>query len=245
MNSVAKKNTIAQLQRTILAMQHISMQDSQGKLGLGVIEDAFPEQTFHKAAVHEFVSYSREDIAATNGFLAALTSKLMPQNGYCLWVGASPNIYAPALQQFNIPAEQIIFVRSLKDKESLWIMEEALKCPALSAVIADIPNMSFTASRRLQLAVENSKTTGLIHRHYPNLNSSIAAVSRWHISPLPSTAPHGLPGLGHPTWAVELLKVRNGRPGNWHIHWNGNDFMLNTATNQAATKTNKNWQYYG
>lgn len=244
MNSVAKQNTIAQLQRSILAMQHISMQDSQGQLGLGAIEKAFPDHTFPKAAVHEFVSYSREDIAATNGFLAALSSKLMPKNGYCLWVGASPNIYAPALQQFNIPAEQIIFVRSLKDKESLWIMEEALKCTALSAVIADIPNLSFTASRRLQLAVESSKITGLIHRHYPNHNSSIAAVSRWHIKPLPSVVPNGLPGIGYPTWAVELLKVRNGRPGAWHIHWHANDFKLNSAA-QATNTTNKDWQHYG
>ena len=36
----------------------------------------------------------------------------------------------------------------------LWVIEEALKCEGLAAVIGEIKELSFTQSRRLQLAVE-------------------------------------------------------------------------------------------
>jgi len=41
-------------------------------------------------------------------------------------------------------------------------MEEALKCESLSAVIAETPEISFTVSRRLQLAVEQNRVTSFI-----------------------------------------------------------------------------------
>jgi hypothetical protein len=28
-----------------------------------------------------------------------------------------------------------------------------------------------------------------------------------------------MPGVGFPGWNVELLKVRNGKPGSWQIEW--------------------------
>ena len=28
-----------------------------------------------------------------------------------------------------------------------------------------------------------------------------------------------MPGVGFPRWNVELLKVRNGKPGSWQIEW--------------------------
>jgi protein ImuA len=98
-------------------------------------------------------------------------------------------------------------------------MEEALKCDGLSAVIGEVPELSFTASRRLQLAVEKSQVTGfLIRRSVRHLNTT-ACVTRWKITSLPSESEDDLPGIGYPRWNVELLKVRNGKPGSWQIEW--------------------------
>ena len=107
-----------------------------------------------------------------------------------------------------------------KEKEILWVMEEALKCEGLAAVIAETPEISFTASRRFQLAVEQSRVTGFIIRRNPK-NLATACVTRWKISPLPSATEDGLPGVGFPRWNVELLKVRNGTPGKWQLEWAG------------------------
>src|SRR5450631_649056 len=98
-------------------------------------------------------------------------------------------------------------------------MEEALKCEGLAAVAGEIPHIDFTASRRLQLAVEKSSVTGLLLRHRPRQLNTIACVARWQINPLPSELEDDLPGVGFPRWNVELLKVRNGKPGAWQMEW--------------------------
>ena len=96
-------------------------------------------------------------------------------------------------------------------------MEEALKCTGIAAVIGDMQELSFTNSRRLQLAVEQSQVTGFVFRRNPRHLDTTACVTRWKISSLPSELKEGMPGVGFPRWNVELLKVRNGRPGKWQI----------------------------
>jgi protein ImuA len=34
-----------------------------------------------------------------------------------------------------------------------------------------------------------------------------------------------MPGVGFPRWNVNLLKVRNGKPGSWEIEWAENQFQ--------------------
>jgi len=85
--------------------------------------------------------------------------------------------------------------------------------------------LGFTESRRLQLAVEKSGVTGFIHRQSPKTQNSVACTTRWKISPAQSYTQDDLPGVGHPVWNVELVKVRNGRPDSWQVGWFGNRFM--------------------
>ncbi|HEX6180009.1 MAG TPA: Error-prone repair protein ImuA, partial [Chitinophagaceae bacterium] len=33
-----------------------------------------------------------------------------------------------------------------------------------------------------------------------------------------------MPGIGFPRWQVNLLKIRNGKPGNWQIEYKSNQF---------------------
>ena len=101
----------------------------------------------------------------------------------------------------------------------LWTMEEALKCEGLAAVIGEIKELNFTVSRRLQLAVEQSRVTGFIIRNNPRTITTSACVTRWKITTLPSELKDGLPGVGFPRLNVGLLKVRNGKPGNWQIEY--------------------------
>jgi protein ImuA len=220
-----KKKIIAQLQGEILSMQGLR-DSSAGKLRLGleVLEQAFPNQTFPVAAVHEFLSYGREEAAATNSFMSCLLNKLMPKDGYCIWVAVRRSIYPPALKRFGIDADRIVFVDAVKNVDALWVIEEALKCDQVAAVVGEVPDLNFTESRRLQLAVESSKVTGLIHRCYPRQENTVACVSRWHIKPVPSQMEDGLPGVGFPQWEVHLSKVRNGHPGTWLVEWAGSGF---------------------
>lgn len=219
--NTAKRNIITELERQILPLQgfkpfvHNSMLD----VGLGSITNAFPNQTFPLGAVHEFMCDREEEMAATIAFISGIASSLMRNEGIALWIGAGHTIFPPALKQFGLVPENIIFVDLKKEKEILWVMEEALKCNGLSAVICELKDLSFTASRRLQLAVEQTKVTGFIlRRHTCNMNAT-TSLARWRIRSLSSVAIEELPGVGFSRWQVQLLKVRNGKPGSWQLEW--------------------------
>ena len=100
-----------------------------------------------------------------------------------------------------------------------------MKCNGLAAVVCELQELSFTSSRRFQLAVEESAVTGFILRVNPRKLSTTACVTRWQISSLPSEATE-LPGVGFPNWNVELLKVRNGKPDSWQVEWAAGKFHL-------------------
>lgn len=195
-------------------------------LGLGSISSSFPNGSFPVGAVHEFLYVDNEGNASASGFLTGMLSSLMGDKGTALWISSNRTIFPPALRHFGVQPDRIVFVDLAREKDILWVMDEALKCGALSAVIGELKNISFTESRRLQLAVERSQVTGFIlRRNTSNLNTT-ACVSRWRISPIESELTDGLPGVGFPRWKVELLRMRNGRAGWWTIKWMKQRFVI-------------------
>lgn len=218
----AKQDIIQQLQKEVLSMQKLKKVSGRSlDTGLWEMEKAFPDQTFPLGVVHEFISNAQEDAAATNGFMAGLISQLV-RKGTTIWVSNKRTIFPPALSAFGIEPERIIFIDLWRQKEILWAIEEALKCDTVAAVIGELSELSFTESRRLQLAVEQSRVTGFIHRYNLRTENVTACVSRWRIKPLASDIK--LPGMGFPRWNVQLLKVRNGKPGSWQIEWSAGQF---------------------
>jgi protein ImuA len=143
----------------------------------------------------------------------------MRNKGVVIWIGSAITIFPPALQTFGLEPDKVIFINLKKDKDILWAMEEALKCETSAAVVAEVKELSFMASRRLQLAVEKSNVTGFILRHSLLKPNITACVTRWQITSLPANLLSDMPGVGFPRWNVELLKVRNGKPGKWQVEF--------------------------
>lgn len=220
MTPLNKADRLAELKMDILRFQGFnSTSNSTVDLGLGPIKQAFPNGTFPLGAVHEFLSTGAENSAASSGFIAALIASLMEDKSAALWISSSRTLFPPALSSFGIQPDRFIFVDLQKEKDAIWVMEEALKCSALSAVIGEIREIDFTTSRRLQLAVEQSQVNGFILRNnFRHLNTT-ACISRWKIIPLPSDPFNNLPGIGFPKWRAELLRMRNGKSGMWDIQW--------------------------
>lgn len=216
---------IARLQREILPLQGFKYSGGTStSLRLGPINHAFPNKEFPLGAVHEFCCDNTESKTSTGGFVAAILSMIMQNEGAVLWIGPSSNIFPHALKMFGLDPGKIIFVNLQKERDILWAVEEALKCEGLAAVIGEIKEISFTASRRLQLAVEQSRVTGFILRYNPRNLNTTACVTRWKINSIPSMLEDEMPGVGFPRWNVELLKVRNGKPGIWQVEYAGKSF---------------------
>lgn len=235
-----QQDIIQRLQREILQLQG-SRPPAPGQIdiALGPIKAAFPNKTFPTGAIHEFICPAPADEAATVGFVAGLISGLMQMGGVCVWVSAGRKVYPPGLKTFGIAPDRVIFMDMRTEKEVLWVMEEALKCEGLAAVAGELRELGMTVSRRYQLAVEQSRVTGLVIRQQPRQLYPNAAVARWHVTHLPSMlgspspgsdlAHADMPGVGFPRWNIQLIRIRNGHPGSWEVGWQAGRFHFGTA----------------
>lgn len=224
-----KQKIVKQLRAQLLQMQGGAPNDIHGcPVGLGSIELTFPGKVFPTACIHELLTSNTEEVAASSGFISGVLSHMMGNSGTCLWIGSSPRLspFPPALATFGIAPERIVFVEVKRERDILWAMEEALKCKALVAAVAELPTMDFAQSQRLQLTVEKSRVTGFVLRTQPLAIGNTACAARWRIRPLPSVLEDGMPGVGFPRWDVELLKVRNGSPGRWEVKWSKGQFVF-------------------
>lgn len=239
MSAVAKVGIFEKLQGDILRMEGFrSFANARHDIGLGPMLNAFPNATFPIGAVHEFLAMD-ENISATSGFITALISSIAQTTHVAMWIGTKHTIFPPGLNAFNVDAERMLFVHLQHEKDVLWTIEEALKSNALSSVVADVSHLDFTSSRRLQLAVEQSQVTGFLIRTDKKQVNATASVARWKVNALPSDPIDNLPGVGFPSWRVELLRVRNGKPGVWELKWRAGKFYHASEIYTSATDSRK------
>jgi len=230
-----KADIITQLKKELLALQGFKpLVHAQHKIELGTINHSFPDSQFPLGVNHEFICNDHESLTASSGFVAGVLSSLLQKGpafakatadresaggGAVVWISSSQIIFPPALVSFGIEPSQIIFIQLRNQKEILWTIEEALKCEGLTAVVGEINTLDLTQSRRLQLATEQSRVTGFLLRTHQRILSTTACTCRWQIHSIKSEPENGLPGVGFPRWNIELLKVRNGKPGSWQLEW--------------------------
>lgn len=238
-----QKDIIARLQGDILRLQGQPPAAKQpaGRVNLGPVLNAFPYKVFPVGAVHEYITTTPAATAATAGFVAGILNGLMRHSGPCIWISRDRLLFPPGLRSFGLSPERILFVNAGKGKDLCWAMETCLQMDGLSAVVGELPDLDFTASRRLQLSVEKSGVTGFILRQKPPNLHPTACVSRWQITPLASYYPEYLPGVGVPCWQVELLKIRGGKPGSWQLSWIEDAFraLPDTATDITSIPLRK------
>jgi protein ImuA len=241
-HATSKQDLISNLRKDMMLWEGFKP-PAAGKadvLGLGPLEAAFPNSVFPTGTIHEFISGEPEYAAASDGFITGLLKGLMLKGGACLWIGTSRLVFPPALKPFGIDPDRIIFIDLNREKDILWVMEEALKCEGLAAVIGEMKQISFAESRRLQLATEKSRVTGFVIRTNPEKITSTACTARWKITPIPSDLEdESLPGVGYPRWNIELLKVRNGNPGTWQMEWSDRFIPLTKRTSASIINTLK------
>lgn len=190
-----RKDIIDQLKRDILLMENYVSLPTEIKLipGPEAIEAAFPFGT-----IHEFLTFEPEQAAACCGFIGGIMSALMKQDGVCIWVSNMQRCFPLALKIFGMEPHGVVFVNPQREKDVLWATEEALKCKAISIVIAEVGELSFMQSRRLQLAVESSRATGFILRNNESKLCSTVSTARWQITPIASESEDGMLGISFP-----------------------------------------------
>jgi hypothetical protein len=194
-----------------------------------------PLPTFEPAQLHEFFLETDLPTPTQPALLLTLlatlwaTQKLQAPGGdpasmvgrprrdlRIVYIGKScwPSFQLVAAAMAPSPLQNALFLDPLSDAEKFWAIGQALRCPALTAIIADASRLTPTISRRLQLAAEsqsNSERAGggplaFLARPANEKDQPSWAASRWNVQPLPSDKQT-------PQWLLECFSCRRQHAG--------------------------------
>ena len=218
----ADMEQLSRLRRAIAKSEALPEETRSLALGVPAI-DAALGGGLPGAALHE-VSATPLHLGAAAGFALALATLAQERTRETLWIATDFGsletgvLYGPGLDQFGLSTERLLIARVARPVDALFAMEEALKCRALSAVIAELGEApDLTATRRLSLAAKDHGGLGLILRHGSG-DAPSAARTRWQVAAAPSV-PDEFGGLGRTAFSLELIRNRRGPCGTWTLTW--------------------------
>ncbi|HKY87202.1 MAG TPA: hypothetical protein VJL90_10615 [Pseudorhodoplanes sp.] len=175
---------------------------------------------------------SMADLGSALGFTLALAARARQARNETgksvLWIATdfaaleAGDTYGLGCDLFGLSARELVIVKVARATDALWAMEEALKCRALAAAVAELPNdaavADLTATRRLTLAAREGGGFGFLLRHRGSALTS-SAETRWRVAAAPAM-PDRFGGLGRAAFSLTLHKNRRGPTGRWPIAWN-------------------------
>ena len=194
--------------------------------GIPAIDAHLPGGGLARGALHE-VAGGGPDVehGAAASMLAAGILARLP--GQVLWVLEWPDLFAPALDAVGLHADRVIYAEAGRAKTVLLSMEEGLRHTGLAGVVGELSGrLTLTASRRLQLAAEQSGVMCFALRRSRThddglLSEPTAAATRWRVTALtsPPLLAHSpeTPGLSRPRWRLDLVRCRGGEPASWIV----------------------------
>ncbi|MFN3351736.1 ImuA family protein [Pseudorhodoplanes sp.] len=231
-------DALARLRQDIENIQHYQSDNAPLPLGLRRA-DALLRGGLARSVLHDIAPAAPIHLGAATGFalaIAALSYKAAGRSGaggretvliqtdMARWEAGAA--YGIGLGLFGQPVRRLLVLRARRPIDALFAMEEALKCRAVSAVIAEMPDdtADLTATRRLSLAARTHDGIGLLLRHRMAAQPS-AAVTRWDVAALGGERdPFG--GLGTTGFQLSLVKNRRGPCGAFRVAWSHHELAF-------------------
>lgn len=238
----AAAEQLSRLRRAIAKSEALPEGARTLTLGVPVIDTALGGGLAH-AALHE-IGATPGHAGAAAGFALALATRAQETAKETLWIATdfgtheTGSLYGPGLAQFGLSTERLLIVRVARPVDALFAMEEALKCRALSAVVAEFgaaPDL--TATRRLALAAKDHGGLGLILRHKAD-DAPSAARTRWLAASAPSQ-PDEFGGLGPAAFSLSLTRNRRGPCGAWTLTWDHHERAFSLSLGVAAAASDR------
>lgn len=232
--------------------------------GCPELDACLPHQGYVPGTI---VEYLRAAPACGASYLAFAAASLASQTtkGYIVVVDNHDirhNIYPPTLSAHGIDLNKVIFVRPQSLADAIWAVDQSLRNPAVSAVVAELERIDDLAARRLQLAAESSTSLGIFLRSAAaRLRPSWAEV-QWLVSSQPrrvrstkddslGTSPiqqfisgstptsSSVSSASDRLIQVQLLRNRGGKPGaQLHLEINSTTGKIQSTT-KSPQRTNE------
>ena len=145
--------------------------------------------------------------------LPALAQAVEARGGPVVLIGAPCEPFGPSLAAGGLPVEALLWVRNETAQARLWACEQALRCAAVSAVLAWLPQARVGELRRLQLAAAQHE--GLLFVLRPASVAQSASPARLRLQVVSAEAGqmdvHLLKRRGPPLAEPVTLPARNAR----------------------------------
>jgi len=194
--------------------------------GCLALDRSLPEGGYAPGSVIEYLRAMPGCGASTLAFTAA-SAAMRSTNGFVIIIDTQHNIYPPALASWGIDLEKVVFVRPQSDVDALWAVDQALRTPAVAAVVADVERIDDRAARRMQLAAEQGGGLALLLRPASARRGPSWADVQWmvrslpsldvsptqNVGPRPATDSASIRHTEERRLQVQLVRVRGGKAG--------------------------------
>ncbi len=122
-------------------------------------------------------------------------------------VDPQQRFYPPAARSMGIPIERLIVLRPESESDVMWSIDQALRCSAVGAVVANLERVSELQARRFQLAAEQGQALGCWLRPWKVQRAPSWAEIQWLVEPV-SSHKQNVRRIG-----LESLRMRGGAVG--------------------------------
>jgi protein ImuA len=206
--ALSRGEIVARLRRQIARWEETRRPADQGVIssGCGALDRLLPQAGFCRGTLVEWLSAGAGGGAQTLAIAAA--REACGAGGALVVLDRQREFYPPAAGRTGIELDRLIVVHAANAADEAWILDQALRCPGVAAVLAWPEKPSDRALRRWQLAAEEGGTLGLVLRAAASRQEPSWADVRLLVEPLPA------PGAGATRrLRIQLLHCRGGTGG--------------------------------
>jgi len=197
------------LRRLIARLEGARRRGSDGPVpsGCGPLDAILPASGLRRGTLAEWLAAGEGTGAAALALLAA--REACRDGGVLLVLDHRREFYPPAVVRLGIELEQLIVVHAAGPADNTWALDQALRSPAVAAVLAWPEKLDGRTFRRLQLAAEEGGGLGLLIRPDAVRHEPSWAHVRLAVEPLPALSAQS----GRRWLRIHLLRCRGSSGG--------------------------------
>src|SRR6202051_252365 len=146
----SRGRVVAAIDPSRVSFPPLDAEEGSLRLGVPVLDDAL-QGGLALRALHELAPASELQLGCAFGFglaiaaLAAASGRqvLCIATDYAAREAGAP--YGLGLDRFGLSMDRLLILRVAHPRDALWGFEEALQCPALAAVLGELPEAGIAA----------------------------------------------------------------------------------------------------
>jgi hypothetical protein len=155
----------------------------QASTGIEALDALLVPGVFRPGMIVEWVVAGAGSGAAQ--LAAPMVIQALQTGGALVVIDDRREFYPPAAVRLGLDLERTIIVRPRNRQETVWTLEQALRCSGVATTLAWIGPLPDRLFRRVQLAAERGARLGIFMRPVEALHTPSWADLRWFVQPMP------------------------------------------------------------